>query len=126
MEESFLPWWLILLLVMCAVALTLWQSAFIHRELRLWSGLATLVYLGLIFLVLRSNSVASSSLSAASSPGGIAYLGSIIGMAISLTASLWLLGRGSLHSRHLSYLLLTIVNAVACVLWNEPEVAMTL
>ena len=52
MDEPFLPWWLVLLLGMWAVALAVWQHPSVHREVRLWAGFLILVYSGLIFLAL--------------------------------------------------------------------------
>lgn len=125
-QESFLPWWLILLLGMWAVALAIWQTVSIHREIRLWSGLATLVYLGLIFLALTISSRSTESQGALSLRDRMSIIGSLACIVISLTAGVWLMGRASLASRRISYVLLTFANAALCVLMGELELAVSL
>lgn len=126
MEESFLPWWLMLLLGMWAVAVALWQSPSVHREVRLWSGLATLVYLGLIFLALKNDARSTGSQPPGTWRNGLVALGSFACMAASLTASVWLLGRALPRSRRVSYLVLTFANAGVCVLMNASDFAVAL
>ncbi len=126
MDESFLPWWLVLLLGMWAAALTLWQHPSVHREVRLWAGLSTLVYLGLIFLALGLGgrvANAEGSWLAAFRLDKVGLAGCVI---VSLTSSVWMLGRLSVRSRRLCYVLLTTSNAAFCALVQGPEMALGL
>jgi len=123
MNDPLIPWWLVLLLGMWAVALTLWVHPNVHREVRLWSGLSTLVYLALIFLAIGANlhqDLPSLSPTALSRLADISFA---ICLAVSLTASVYCLGRISLPCRRLAYLVHTLANACLCVLLQQPEVA---
>ena len=126
MDEPFLPWWLVLLLGMWAGALAVWQHPSVHREIRLWAGLSTLVYLGLIFLALgvrpRVTAVASSHLVS----DRIVNFGLAVCIIASLTAGVWMLGRIATRSRHLCYVVLTLSNAGFCFLVRAPELAVGL
>lgn len=126
MEESFLPWWLMFLLGMWAVALALWQSPSIHREVRLWSGLATLVYLALIFHSVPSGARATGTQSSPAMADTFTTIASIGCMALSLLASVWVLSQASRTSRRLSYSILTVSNAGFCASVGEPELAIAL
>lgn len=126
MDEPFLPWWLVLLLGMWAVALAVWQHPAVHREVRLWAGLSTLVYLGLIFMALgirpRLNPADPPSLVSTR----VVHAGQAICICVSLTASVWMLGRLAPRSRHLCYVVLTTSNAGFCFLARAPELAVGL
>ena len=121
MDDPFLPWWLVLLLGMWGVALTLWRHPAVDREFRLWAGLATLVYCGMIFLAMggRSQPGGTSSLQ-------ISDLLFYVLVAISLTASVWSISRFAFPSRQIAYVLLAVANASLCSYWNQIEVGLGL
>ena len=126
MNDSFIPWWLALLLGMWAVALTLWVHSSVHREVRLWSGLSTLVYLALIFLALRVSPRQDLPLVTRSTLSRVADFSFAVCLAVSLTASVYCSGRVSLPCRRLGYLIHTFANACLCALLHQPEVALGL
>ena len=124
MNDPFIPWWLVLLLGMWAVALALWVHPNVHREVRLWSGLSTLIYLALIFFALPAQPaphelpmVTHSALSRA------ADLGFAVCLAASLAASVYCSGRVSLKCRRVGYLIHILANACICLFLHQPEVA---
>jgi len=126
MVEPFLPWWLVLLLGMWATTLAVWQHPSVHREVRLWAGLLTLVYSGLIFLALgfipRLIGAGTSFLANLR----IVDLGQLVCAAISLTCGSWMLGRISLRCCHICYIAMTFSNAVFCALVQQMEIAVGL
>lgn len=125
MDELFLPWWTVLLLGMWAAALTLWIHPSVHREMRFWAGISTIVYLALIFIALGGGSKVTSV--APETPWfSLRNLGLAIGFAISLLASVWSLGRVSLATKQSCYSVLTFANASICVFLQQFEVAMGL
>ena len=126
MNDSFIPWWLALLLGMWAVALTLWVHPSVHREVRLWSGLLTLVYLALIFLALRVNPRQDLPSLTRSTLSRIADFSFAVCLAASLAASVYCLGPVSLKFRRLGYLIHTFANACLCVFLHQPEIALGL
>ena len=126
MDAIFLPWWLILLLGMWAVALTIWQLPTVNREVRLWMGLATLVYFGLIFTALTVGPQPTNSDSPSLPFFQFTNIGLVICMAIGLIAGTWLLGRAPWNSRCLAYVVLTLCHSGICVLLGCPEVAIGL
>lgn len=126
MDEPFLPWWLMLLLAMWAIALTVWQFPAIHREIRLWAGLSVLVYLGLIFVALGLGPRSDGKDLAISSQSVLMHVGMAICIAISLTAGVGVSGRVSPTIRRLCYVGLTLANAGACALLQAPEISITL
>ena len=123
MNDPFIPWWLAVLLGMWSVALTLWVRSNVHREVRLWSGLATLVYLALIFLALRVNPRQDFPSTSRSAYAQLADFGFGVCLAVSLSASVYCSGRISPHCRRLGYLVHTLANACICMLFQQPEVA---
>ncbi len=126
MNDPFIPWWLAVLLGMWSVALTLWVRSKVNREVRLWSGLATLVYLALIFLALRVNPRQNLPLAFRSTVSQLADCSFGVCLAVSLTASLYCLGRVSVQHRRAGYLIHTLANASICALLQQPEVALGL
>lgn len=126
MDETFLPWWLVLLLGMWATALTIWQHPSVHREIRLWAGLLTLVYFGLIFLALGFLPRLIGS--APSSIANVRWidLGQVICAAISLMSAAWMLGRISFHACRSCYILMTFSNAAFCALVGQSEIGLAL
>lgn len=110
MDEPFLPWWLVILLGMWVIAMSIWQRSGLHREVRLWAGLAALIYVGLIFLALGLGSQ-SDSLASTFNFSSVVL---IFSMAIGIAAGLWGIGRCSTTSRRLSYVVLTCANACYC------------
>ena len=129
MDVPLFPWWLMLLVGMWAVAITFWLHPASHREIRMWAGLSTLVYLGLIFLALRvvPQTQSSDHLSAndtrSTSPQQI---GLAICVMTSLTASVWLLGPVSPRRKRICYLIVTLANAIVCFMVQQPEAALGL
>ena len=123
MNDPFIPWWLALLLGMWSVAFTLWVRPNVNREARLWSGLATLVYLALIFLALRVNPRQDIPLTSRSTISQVADFGFGVCLAVSLAASIYSLGQVSLLCRRAGYLVHTLANACICALLQQPEVA---
>ena len=121
MDDPFLPWWLVLLLGMWGVALTLWRHRAVDREFRLWAGLATLVYCGMIFLALGGRGQLGAT---ASVPVSDILLYVLI--AISLTASVWTISRFVFPSRQLAYVLLVLANSSLCFYWHQVEVGLGL
>ena len=121
MDDPFLPWWLVLLLGMWGVALTLWRHPAVDREFRLWAGLATLVYCGMIFLAMGGRG----------QPGGtssfqVSDLLFYVLIAISLAASVWSISRFAFPSRQVAYTVLAVANASLCFCWNQIEVGLGL
>ena len=125
MDEPFLPWWSLVLLGMWAIALALWVHPSVHRETRLWAGLLTLVYMVLIFIALGGTPRTTAS-SESAAAFGVVDLFLALGIAISLTASVWSLGRVSLRCRRSCYCVVTLSNAIICFLVKQPEVAIGL
>ncbi len=123
MNDPFIPWWLAILLGMWSVALTLWVRPNVNREVRLWSGLATLVYLALIFLALRTNPGQDVSSSSRSTLSQLADFGFGVCLAVSLAASIYSSGRVSLLCQRAGYVVHTLANACICALFQQREVA---
>lgn len=121
MDDPFLPWWLVLLLGMWAVALTVWCYPRVNREIRLWAGLATLFYCLLIFLALGGGGGSGGERSISVSDLLLCVL-----MAISITASIWIISRFPVQSRQIAYVILTGANTLVCFYWRQFEVALGL
>ena len=126
MKDSFLPWWCVLLLVMWSAAVTVWIHPKVHREMRIWGGLLTLVYCGLIFMAMGGMPVAGAGKVTSSSSIGLHGVCLFILIAVSLMAGVCSIGRLSARCRTLCHVLLTISNAGICFLLQQPEVAMGL
>jgi hypothetical protein len=126
MDDPFLPWWSVLLLGMWSAAVTVWIHPSVHREMRVWAGLLTLVYIGLIFMALGGGPAVPNGKTTTSSHFGSRDLFLTVLIAISLTASVCSIGRLSSQCRTLCYVLLTLTNSGICVLLKQPEVAMGL
>ncbi|WP_373653102.1 MULTISPECIES: hypothetical protein [unclassified Schlesneria] len=120
MDDPFLPWWLVLLLGMWAVALTLWHSPQVHREIRLWAGLATLVYCVMIFLALGGGQAGAVS------PLKAGDLIPFSLMAIGITAAVAVMSRLLFEGRQLAYVLLAVANALLCFYWKQFEAGLGL
>lgn len=125
MNESRLPWWLVLLLGIWIAALSVWGSPRAAREVRWGAGLLSLVYLALIFLALGGDPRASSTLSAAV-PRGAAEAVSAICAGSALLAAVCLLGQPTRRGRLMGFLLLTIANGVNCFAIGAASVGGTL
>lgn len=125
MNESRLPWWLVLLLGVWIMALSVWGSSRAAREVRWGAGLLSLVYLALIFLALGGDPRASSTLSAAV-PRGAAEAVSAICAGSALLAGVCLLGQPTRRGRLMGFLLLTIANGVNCFAIGAASVGGTL
>lgn len=122
MNETFLPWWLLLLLGLWALALTIWQNPHAHRELRFWSGVSAIAYLGLFFLAVGAGSRPSESQPAADAASGWMYV-ELVCIGFSLVAAIWSLGRLSASAKELCYLLFTLANAGICACLQSAELA---
>lgn len=123
MNDPLIPWWLVVLLGMWSVALILWVRSDVHREVRLWSGLATLVYLALIFLALKVNPRQDLPATLRSTVSQLADLSFGVCLAVSLAASVYCSGRISSSCRRIGYLVHTAANACICAFFQQPEVA---
>jgi hypothetical protein len=126
MHDSFFPFWLAVLLGMWSVAFTLWVRSNVHWEVRLWSGLATLVYLALIFLALRVNSGQEFPLASRSTVSQLIDFSFGVCVAVSLAASLYCSGRVTSQCRRAAYLAHTLANACICAMLERPEIALGL
>lgn len=126
MNEQFIPWWSALLLIMWAVAVTLWIHPRVNRELRMWAGLASLVYLVLIVIALTASPLPTPtpSVDAERSAGNVILLAAFI--TISLAAGLWQLAPVSLWCRQFCYAVFTLANAGVCLALQQPELGLGL
>ena len=126
MDDPLLPWWSILLLGLCAVALTVWMHPTIHREVRLWAGLSTLVYLALIFVAMGGNPLAGSTgASPALNNQAMGLVATTCG-AVSIAACVWMLGPIRNRCRQMCYVIFTISNATICGITGQSEIAIGL
>ena len=116
MDEPFLPWWLMLLLAMWATAFAVWRQPAFHREVRLWAGLLTLVYVALIFLALGFGAHRPSAGPSPLANVRLLDLGLAICIVTSLAASVWIFGGIAVRGRQVCYVILTLANAAYCVL----------
>ncbi|WP_010586351.1 hypothetical protein [Schlesneria paludicola] len=112
MEESYLPWWLIVLLGMWVASFAVWQHPRVHREIRVWSGIASWVYLLLIFVALGIG-LTNSGFSFL--PRDIIQGGLAICISLGLAASVWMRGRFTADSQSISYVLMTLASAGFCL-----------
>ena len=103
--------------------LILWIYPSLNREIRCWSGIATLFYLLLIFLVFRARAETPPLRPDAIAPQSLWVFVFPVVIAVSLIASVWLLGPISDLCRRSGYVMLTISNALFCLLMQQPEVA---
>ena len=126
MDQLFLPWWTVLLLGMWAAAITLWIHPSVHREMRFWAGISTVVYLVLIFIALGGGPHVKASGVPVSSPFSLANLALAAGFAVTLIASVWTLGRVSQKSKQVCYVVLTLANAGIVFLFQQVEVGIGL
>ncbi len=126
MDDPLLPWWSILLLGLCAVALTVWMHPTVHREVRLWAGLSTLVYLALIFVAMGGNPLSGSSGTSPSFNIRAMDLVATICGAVSITACVWILGPIGHRCRQICYVIFTIANATVCGIAGHAEIAIGL
>ncbi len=126
MSEIFLPWWLVLLLVMWATAVTAWYHPRVHREVRLWAGMSTLLYLGLIFWVIGASSASKAVTPSIIARSPLIDIGFVVCAIVSLTTSTWLVGHVSPSSRRLGYVACTLANSSAAAVMSAPEIAIGL
>ena len=103
--------------------LILWIYPSLNREIRCWSGIATLFYLLLIFLVFGARAETPPLRPDATAPQSLWVFVFPVVIAVSLIASVWLLAPISARCRRSCYLVLTISNALFCLLMQQPEVA---
>jgi hypothetical protein len=106
--------------------LILWIYPSLNREIRYWSGIATLFYLLLIFLVFSTRVETPPLRPDAIAPQSLWVFVFPVVIAVSLIASVWLLGPISGRCRRSCYIVLTISNALFCLLMQQPEVAILL
>ena len=126
MDDPLLPWWSILLLGLCAVALTVWMHPTVHREVRLWACLSTLVYLALIFVAMGGNPLSGTA--GAPSTLNIRALDLVATTcgAVSIAACVWILGPIRHRCRQMCYVIFTISNATICGVTGHAEIAIGL
>ena len=125
MNESRLPWWLVLLLGVWIAALSVWGSPRAAREVRWGAGLLSLVYLALIFLALGGDPRALPTLSAAV-PRGVMAAVSAICAGIALLAGVCLLGQPTWRGRLMGFLIFTVANGLNCFAIGVASVGGTL
>lgn len=123
MDEAFLPWWVVVLLGMWSISLTVWQHPSVHREVRLWAGLLSLVYMALIFLALGMGLRTSISAPNQLTRILLSYLGLGLCGLLSLSASVLLLARISRSSRQLCYVVVTLANAGLCAILQRGVIS---
>ena len=125
MDETFLPSWLLLLLGLWALALTVWQNRFAHHELRFWSGISTIAYLGLFLLTISAGPPFVEP-----RPAGERFSNSdfvaLACLAISLISAIWSLGRLTATTKAVCYFSFTLANAAFCASMGHTELAIAL
>lgn len=120
MEESYLPWWLIVLLGMWVASFAVWQHPRAHREVRVWSGIATWVYLLLIFVALGIG-LHNSGFDFV--PRDLMQAGLAICICVGLAASVWMRGPFTAQSQSISYVMMTLTSAGFCLCLGSVWIA---
>ena len=120
MEESYLPWWLILLLGMWAASFAVWQHPRVNPEIRHWAGIATWVYLLLSFVAL---SIGLTSAGTAVISQGVTQAGVVVCIVLGVSASVWMWGPFSEQSQIVGYVIFTLASAGICLLMSSVWLA---
>lgn len=123
MPESRLPWWLVLLLAVCVLAMTAWSSPVGKRELRWGAGLLTLVYFVLLFQALGGDSRGVATSTGSPRLSVVMDWRVIVCGALSLVSALMLLGQPAQSGQWLWFATLTLANAGLCSIWGATAVA---
>ena len=122
MDDSRVPWWLVLLLGVCAAGLAVWQSARPQRQLRWGAGVLTLFYLGLLAAAVAGLPGKSAIEFSWQNPQ--TALNALC--AVSLVLALLVTGRPSDRGQLVWFGLLSLANAGICFVTGLPSVAMAL
>ena len=119
MDDSRIPWWLVVLLGIGVTGLAVWQSSRWKRQLRLGAGALALVYLALLAVAVGGD------------PLGIAAARSwrladllVTGLGgVSLTSAVLLSGRPALRGQLIWFGLMSLANAGICLAWGVNGIA---
>jgi hypothetical protein len=116
MDESRLPWWLVVLLGVWVIALTVWQSSRWKPEIRWRAGGLSLVYLGLlVFALFRDpRPVTSASDAIISTRWNAAEIVRVLASLIAITAALFILAGPSRRGGLIWFAVLSLANAAIC------------
>jgi len=109
MDESRIPWWLVLLLGIGVAGLAVWQSSRWKMQLRLGSGALALVYLTLLAFA-----IGRDPRSGAAMAWQVSEMLKIGLCGVSLMAAVLLMGRPSFRGQLVWFGLLTFANAGIC------------
>src|SRR3569832_2044119 len=123
MNQSFLPWWLVLLLGLWAVALAVWQHPAISRESRLWAGFSISIYLAYLFLAIGFGPSNGPVDSATQSIAQISVVAMLVCIAVGLSFGVMLVGSISACQQRLYYVLFVVAGAGFCALNRAIEIA---
>lgn len=126
MNQSFLPWWLVLLLGLWAVALAVWQHPAISRESRLWAGFSILIYLAFLFLAIGFGPSNGPVDSTTQSIAQISFIATLVCIAVGLSFGVMLLGSISANQQRLCYVLFAVAGSGFCALNRALEIAIGL
>ena len=119
MDDSRIPWWLVVLLGIGVTGLAVWQSPRWKLQLRLGAGALALVYLALLAVAVGGD------------PLGIAAARSwrladllVTGLGgVSLTSAVLLSGRPALRGQLIWFGLMSLANAGICFAWGVTGIA---
>ena len=119
MDDSRIPWWLVVLLAIGVAGLAVWQSSRWKRQIRLGAGALALVYLAMLALAIGGD------------PRGIAAIRPwqvadmlVPGLCgISLTATVLLAGRPAFRGQLIWFGLLSLSNAGICCAMGTTSLA---
>ena len=123
MNQSFLPWWLVLLLGLWAVALAVWQHPAVSRESRLWAGFSILIYLAFVFLAIGFVPATGPVDLKTKSIAQISVVGMLVCIAIGLSFGVVMLGSISASQQRLCYAIFSVAGSGFCALNRSIEFA---
>lgn len=112
-DETFLPWWMVLLLGLWATALTVWQQSPLRRDNRLLAAAFSLLYVGLICIALGLPRL--FHLREPSATSTLTLLMSLGFGAVSMLAATIMLGPVSTEARQFCFAVLTASNGAFCL-----------
>ena len=119
MDDSRIPWWLVVLLGIGVTGLAVWQSSRWKRQLRLGAGALALVYLALLAVAVGGDPL---GIAAAQSWRLADLLVSGLG-GVALTSAVLLSGRPALRGQLIWFGLLSLANAGICLAWGVNGIA---
>jgi hypothetical protein len=122
MDDTRIPWWLIVLLWIGVTGLAVWQSSHWKRQLRIGAGLLGLIYLGLLVYTIGGDPRPGAA------PRAWVFLDLVkigLGGLAFLSAAL-LLGRPGPRGQLVWFGLLSTANAVLCLVVGMPVIAAVL